>query len=171
MTPVSLKHDNLTDYLRDLLKAYFALNPIGKVIGAPFVMRLEKPKSRREPDLQVILNDNIGTLKDTYMDGAADICIEVVSSATSSMDYGEKFKEYEEGGISEYWIIDPLREECKFYRLTDKKLYKSYPADDDGHYSTPQLPQFKLHVATLWEDELPNILQVVESVKAMLDDK
>lgn len=170
MPPVTLKHDNLTDYLRDLFKAYFSLKPIGKIIGAPFVMRIEKPKSRREPDLQVILNDNLGTIKATYMDGAADICIEVVSKATSAMDYGEKFTEYEKGGVGEYWIIDPIREECRFYRLNDKQLYQSHNVDDAGYYQTPKLPQLKLHVPTLWTHELPDIIQVVEAVKAMVTD-
>jgi Uma2 family endonuclease len=168
MSPVSLKHDQLIDYLRDLLKAYFALKPIGQVIGAPFVMRIKEPKSRREPDLQVILKDNPGMLHKTYMDGAADICIEVISPGTESTDYGDKFKEYEEGGVGEYWIIDPIREECHFYRLTEKQLYKSQPIDGDDYYTSPLLPKFKLHVPTLWQEELPNFYQVAEAVKTMI---
>lgn len=171
MSPVSLKHDQLIDYLRDLLKAYFALKPIGQVIGAPFVMRIKEPRSRREPDLQVILKDNPGTLHKTYMDGAADVCVEVISPGTESTDYGDKFKEYEAGGVGEYWIIDPIREECHFYRLSEKQLYKSQPTYDEGYYNSPLLPQFKLHIPTLWQDELPNFYQVAEAVKAMVTDE
>jgi Uma2 family endonuclease len=169
MSPVSGKHDDLTGYLRELFRAYFALKPIGKTRSAPFVMRIAEPKSRHEPDLQVILNNNPGILHKTYMEGPADICIEVVSLGTQSTDYGDKFREYEEGGVGEYWIIDPIREECHFYRLTDKQLYKSQPIDDEGNYASPVLPQFKLHVPTLWQDELPNFYQVAETVKAMVD--
>jgi Uma2 family endonuclease len=171
MSPVSLKHDQLIDYLRDLLKAYFALKPIGQIIGAPFVMRIKEPKSRREPDLQVILKGNPGTLHKTYMDGAADICIEVISRGTEATDYGDKFKEYEAGGVGEYWIIDPIREECHFYRLNVQKLYKSQAVNAEGYYSSPLLPQFKLYVPTLWQEELPTILEVVEAVKAMIASK
>ena len=170
MSPVSGKHDELTGYLRELFRAYLALKPIGKVLGAPFVMRLDKPKSRREPDLQVILNDNPGTLTDTYMDDAADICIEVVSPGTEATDYGDKFSEYEKGSVGEYWIVDPIREECHFYRLTDKMLYKQQVVDDDGNYSPPSLPQFKLHVPTLWQDELPDFYAVAVAIKAMVDE-
>lgn len=169
MSPVSGKHDDLTAYLRSLLDAYFALNPIGKVRSAPFVMRLKKLKSRREPDLQLILNTNSGKLEATYMDGAAGICIEVVSLGTESTDYGDKFKEYENGGVREYWIIDPIREECRFHRLSDAKLYKQMIPDNDS-YETSLLPQFKFHVPTLWQDDLPDVVQVVSTVKAMLDD-
>ncbi|MGF1507841.1 MAG: Uma2 family endonuclease [Anaerolineae bacterium] len=95
MSPVSLKHDRLADYLRNLLTAYLALNPIGQVVAAPFVMRIDITNSRREPDLQVILNSNPGELTDIAMVGAADICIEVVSAESVVRDYGHKFAEYE----------------------------------------------------------------------------
>jgi Uma2 family endonuclease len=167
MPPILLGHNHLSDYLRDLLKAYFALRPIGQVISAPFVMRLEN--SRREPDLQVILKDNSGTLTETYMDGAADICIEVVSPSNAATDYGDKFTEYEAGGVKEYWIIDSMREECRFHRLNEDKLYKQIlPVEDI--YTTPLLPKFKLHVPTLWKDELPNFFAIAEIVKVMVGE-
>src|SRR5437879_5637617 len=76
MAPVSLQHDNLAYYLRQLLETYLELRPIGRVVSAPFVQRLATIDSNREPDLQVILNTNPGNLTSTFMDGAADICIE-----------------------------------------------------------------------------------------------
>ena len=94
-----------------------AYNPIGRVLGEPFVMRLpEFPKRRREPDLMVVLQSNPNKLTETYMDGAADICIEIVSPGTVGTDHGAKLYEYEKGGVQEYWIIDPIRDECRFYR-------------------------------------------------------
>lgn len=170
MTPVSLKHDDLTGYTRALFEAYFALNPTGKVIGAPFVMRLKNITSRREPDLQIILKSNPGTLENTYMDGASDICIEVVSPGSVTTDYGEKLEEYERGGVREYWIFDPMRETTTFYRLNDKGKFQAHQPNAENVYSTPLLPNFKLHIPTLWRDELPTIIQVVKSVEQMLKD-
>lgn len=168
MSPVSGKHDILTRYFARLLEAYFALKKIGTIRVAPFVMRMDKVKSRREPDLQVILNSNPGTLNDTYMDGAADICIEIVSPSNEGTDYGDKLREYEQGGVQEYWLIDPLRKECRFHRLADGKTYKLIHPEN-GTYTTSFLPQFELHIPTLWQDELPDILTVVERVKAMVE--
>ena len=128
-------------------------------------MRL-KDISNRQPDIQVILNENTKNLKETYMDGAADICIEVVSLASVSNDRGVKFEEYQLGGVTEYWIIDPLRKEALFYRLDDK-VYKPQPLQDD-RYATPQLPQLQLHVPTLWEDELPDMRDILQAVEKML---
>lgn len=168
MSPVSLKHDGLTSYLRMLFEAYFALSPIGKVVGAPFVQRIDAAESRREPDLQIILNTNPGQLTDTAMVGPADICIEVVSPTNAATDYGDKFEEYEAGGVKEYWILDPKRKTTRFLLLNDEKVYVPVEPDAEGYYQTPLLPHFKLHVPTLWQDRLPDLLTVVEDVKQMV---
>lgn len=168
MASVSLQHKKLEGYLYELLRAYFALHPVGQVIAAPFVMRLEAVSSRREPDLQVILHSNEGTLTDTYMDGAADICIEIVSPGTVSSDYGDKLREYEAGGVREYWIIDSHRREVRFHRLGANQTYQLI-MPIEGHYTTPLLPKLRVEVAALWSDTLPNVLDVVALVKAMLE--
>jgi Uma2 family endonuclease len=170
MAPATLKHNARLYYLYMFLQTYFTLKPIGQVIGQPFVLRLpEFPNRRREPDLMVVLKTNAHELKETFMDGAPDICIEIVSDESTGRDHGEKFAEYEAGGVPEYWIIDPLRQETRFYRLNDQKRYVRQNEDEAGNYRTAVLPGFVLHVPTLWQDELPDTLAAVEAVKAMLE--
>jgi Uma2 family endonuclease len=166
----SLKHNDLIDYLRDLLRFYFGLSTIGRVISQPFALRLPAfPKRRREPDLMILLKTSASELKDTYLDGAPNICIEVVSEESVERDYGVKFHEYERGGVPEYWIFDPLRRETRFYRLNDEGLYILQSLDANGNYRTPALPGFVLHVPTLWSDELPGPAATAQAVAAMLD--
>lgn len=173
MSPITLRHEEIIDFLRNLLQTYFVLKPIGRIVGEPFVMRLTLPDTitRREPDLQIILQTNPGTLHDTYMDGPADICIEVVSPGSVAVDYGSKLAEYEAGGVGEYWILDPQRQVSHFYRLTDANLFQLQAVDASGHYATPKLPRFRLHVPTLWRETLPDIMQSVGLVQAMLSDE
>ncbi|MDQ7026121.1 MAG: Uma2 family endonuclease [Anaerolineae bacterium] len=168
MPPIHQGHYQIADYLADLLKIYFHFKPIGIIREDPFVMRLKKPKSNRQPDIQVILNENMKNLKETYMDGAADICIEIVSPATVSVDRGIKFEEYQAGGVTEYWIIDAQRKEALFYRLDDG-VYKPLIIQDDI-YTINQLPGLKLYVPTLWKDTLPDIPEILDLVKKMLAD-
>jgi len=170
MSPVTAEHDDLTYYLRQLVKAYFEVRPIGIVRSQPFVMRLPAfPKRRREPDLIVVLKTNPHELKKTYMNGPADICIEVVSEESIARDHGEKFEEYEKGGVGEYWILDPLHKEPRFYRLNENGLYVPQKIDTEGNYRTPTLPGLILHVPTLWEETLPGPGTTAEAVKNMLE--
>lgn len=144
---------------------YFELRPIGKVRLAPFVMRVGG--AVREPDAQVILNDNLGEFTDTGMIGAADICIEIVSPESGARDRGEKFREYEQAGVTECWIIDPTRQQADFFRLSQGKYFKINP-DADGNYQTQLLPELFINVPTLWQESLPGYLEIAEQIREML---
>ena len=167
MSPASLKHDALTLYLRYLLDIYFEFNAIGQAVSAPFVMRLEATHSFREPDVQVILNDNPGQLTDTAMIGPADVCIEVVSPESTARDYGDKFKEYETAGVREYWIIDPLRRDARFYQRQANELYTAIQTDERGDYQTALLPKLVLSVPTLWQDPLPTRRETMNAMEIL----
>ena len=49
------------------------------------------------------------------MDGPADVVIEIISTGSRSTDRRTKFAEYEQLGVPEYWLIDPLRRQAEFY--------------------------------------------------------
>ncbi|MEP7290634.1 MAG: Uma2 family endonuclease [Chloroflexota bacterium] len=167
----SLKHNDLIAYMRQLLMAYFELLPIGRTISQPFVMRLPAfPKRRREPDLLIVLKSNPNKILDTYLDGAADICIEIVSEESVERDHGDKFHEYEKGGVPEYWILDPLRHEPRFYQLDENGRYIRQVEDAAGNYRTAALPGFVLYVPTLWEDNLPGPAATAQAVAQMLNE-
>jgi Uma2 family endonuclease len=166
MSPVHAKHDGLTRYLATLLDAYFERKPVGQIRQAPFVMVLPEVKRRREPDIQVILDDNPHNLTPTDMQGAADIVIEIVSPESIERDYGEKLHEYERGGVPEYWIIDPVESGARFYRLNDDGAYVLQ--EHSGTYSTSRLPGLQIDVAVFWQDSLPGPAAISQAVAQML---
>ncbi len=47
--------------------------------------------------------------------------------------------------------------------------YNSVGTDAAGNYVTPLLPKLLVHVPKLWRDEIPTMIDVIESVRAMLD--
>lgn len=170
MSPGNLPHNYLIVYVFELLRMFFKLKPIGKAAIAPFSIRLSETE-RREPDVLVVLNSNPHKFTETQLEGPADICIEVVSPESIERDRGEKFNQYQKAGVTEYWILDPLRDETLFYRLNADGVYIPQPQDEDGNYRTPLLPGFVLHVATLWQDELPDPSEIGDAVKAMLNNE
>jgi Uma2 family endonuclease len=168
MSPVTVDHERKRKYLLMLFETYFALRPIGQVLGKPVVMRLSARPSGREPDLFVRLNDSASVLRETYLDGPADICVEIVSASTQERDRGEKFIEYEEGRVTEYWIIDPERQDALFYRLNTQGRYQRADLNSRAEYQTPLLPGFRLHVPTLWQEPLPDVIAIVDQMRAAL---
>lgn len=171
LSPIHAPHDNQSIYLRTLFDTYnLHFHTIGAVKNAPFLMELEAVNVKREPDIQVILPTNMVNFTPTSMTGPADICVEIVSSESVKRDHGEKFFEYEAGGVQEYWIVDPLRDEGRFYRRNAEGRFIPQSPDADGNYRTPLLPGFVLHVPSLWQHELPNVFDILVMVQKMLED-
>lgn len=163
----TIQHAHLRTYFITLLATYFAIKSIGQILMG-FTMYLAKSNTAGEPDGLVILKTNSSEMTSTYLNGPADICIEIVSAESDQRDHGDKFVEYEKGGVGEYWIADPLRDAASFYRLNAAGRYSQISEDAEGNYRTPALPGFALHVPTLWVDPLPNPVDIVQSVQAML---
>jgi Uma2 family endonuclease len=170
MSPVHDRHDALSRYFARLFEIYFELKSIGTIRQAPFVMKLESTERGREPDLQIILHTNANHLTPTYMDGPADIVIEIVSPESAARDHGEKLIEYEKGKIPEYWIIDPIHKEARFYRLDENGVYAPQNEDASGNYTTPALPDLVINVPELWQEELPGPIAITRKVEEMFKD-
>ena len=77
----SAAHQDLLVFLRCLLKWHTEDHDAGKVLGNPFLMRL--PHSARAPDLLFIANANLFLLAEFYLDGPADLAIEIISPGSA----------------------------------------------------------------------------------------
>jgi Uma2 family endonuclease len=166
MSPVTDRNMLIQRFIMRILDEYFYLRPIGNYRFDPFTMKLPNI-SHRQPDIQIILGDNLKNLKATHLYGAANIAIEIVSDATTAIDRGVKFKEYQKGGVLEYWIIDLEAKEALFYRLNEEGKYIAQKLDNEI-YKTSQIPDFALHTPTLWETNLSDMGELREAVKKML---
>ena len=151
MPAVEDQHADLTDYLSTLLSMWVESKDGGKVRQDPFQMRLPARPSGRAPDLQVILSKNLRRLKRLYMDGPADVVIEIVSTGSRTTDRRTKFTEYEQGGVREYWIIDPLRKQAEFYVLEKKRFIPAPVDEEEGRFHSRMLPGVWLDVDWLWK--------------------
>ncbi|MCS7240926.1 MAG: Uma2 family endonuclease, partial [Candidatus Bipolaricaulota bacterium] len=110
-----------------VLDAYAQANGLGVVVDAPFTMKLGPEGPVREPDLLFVAQENLERLKETHLEGPADLGVEIVSPESAARDQGTKFYEYEAAGVREYWLLDPDREEAEFYMLREGRYRLVYP--------------------------------------------
>ena len=103
----------------------------------------------------------INLLKRKYLDGAADIAVEIVSPESIERDNEIKFGEYEKAGIKECWLIDPQENRAEFYRLNAEGFYRLVETSD-GIFRSDVLPGFFLRVEWLWRENLPTIAALKE---------
>lgn len=168
LSPATLQHNRIVSYLYMFFSAFFELRPIGKVISQHFTQRLPGIEAKREPDILIVLNTNPHTLYETYLDGPADLCIEVVSEDSIERDRGTKFVEYQKGGVPEYWIVDPIARESLFYRLNEGDVYMPQSINAEGMYYSPALPGLVLNTSILWQQQMPGPIAIGQAVEAML---
>lgn len=154
---VSLNHSLLVVFLATLLKLV-AESDGGRVLADQFLMRLEDQRRGREPDIIYVAPENEALLLANYLDGPADLAIEVVSPGSEAVDRGAKFEEYEAGGVREYWLLDPQRREALFYIRDANGLFRP-GAIQDGVFTSQVLPVVRLRVEWLWDQ--PPILEIL----------
>lgn len=122
-------------------------------------------RSRREPDLLFVSSAHLERLKETYLDGPADLVVEVASPESAGRDRGDKFYEYEQAGIPEYWLIDPVRERAEFYQLDDQGHYHLVLPDAEEVYRSRILSGSWLHMSWLWQR--PPVLDVLHELRVL----
>lgn len=162
MSPTSNLHQQLVGFLYQLLAMFVQFRQLGRVYMAPFQMKLPQ-SSGREPDLIFVKQENLSRLKNTYLDGPADLVIEIISPESIGRDRGDKFYEYEAGGVPEYWLLDPLTQRSEFYQLGEDGRYQLIQLRDSAHYAYV-LSGFWLKPAWLWQDPLPSPLRILAEI-------
>ncbi len=159
-SPASNIHQDLSGFLESLLRIFVESRQIGIVRNAPFQMKLEHG---REPDLLFVAAAHLPRLQETYLDGPADLVVEIVSPESAGRDRGEKFIEYEAGGVLEYWLLDPQRQWAEFYLLQNGRYHLAF-AGAAGEYRSTVLPGFWLRTEWLWQRPLPTVLTVIREL-------
>lgn len=153
-SPASLRHQVITQFLTEVFSTYVRLHDLGRVVTAPFQMKITK--SGREPDIIFVAKAHLDRLKSIFVDGPADLVVEVVSPESATRDSTTKYAEYSAASIPEYWLIDPRVEEATFYQLdATGRAYQEITPGANGVYHSQALPGFWLRVGWLWEQPLP----------------
>jgi Uma2 family endonuclease len=154
MSPASGPHQRIGSFLEVLLHLYVQKHQLGEIWRAAFRMKLASIPSAREPDLLFIAKRRSILVERTFVDGPADLAIELISPESVDRDRVEKFEEYQAVGIREYWLIDPERQKAEFYALRKNGKCARIPLADDGKFHSPVISGFWLRIEWLWQTPL-----------------
>lgn len=116
-----------------------------------FLMRPGPDLPARIVDFFFLAAEHADRLKHCYVDGPADIVIEVVDDESRHRDTVEKFGEYERGGVREYWIVDPFERKAQVYRLRGGR-YEPMPPGDPPVLRSEVIPGLWIDPEWIWND-------------------
>lgn len=161
MSPVTESHENIRRFLYSLINLFAEAHRLGRVYSEPFQMKTGPDLPGRAPDVFFVANEHLGQVRRLYVEGPADLVIEIISPGSRATDRGDKFYEYEQGGVPEYWLLDPERQQAEFYLRGDDGIYRMVPLDGEGVYRSKVLVGLWLKVDWLWQPLPPPIMEVL----------
>ncbi len=85
-------------------------------------------KTMLEPDVFVVCDRKKITKSHIY--GAPDMAVEILSASTRKKDMNLKNWKYQNAGVREYWIVDPMKEKIIVYLYGDQPDISIYSFQD-----------------------------------------
>ena len=138
-------HQIITGFLYRILTEFVEARGLGIVLFAPFLMRLSTRQTGREPDILFVAKERMDWLRGSWLDGPADLVVEVISEESRKRDREVKFEEYAAAGVREYWLIDVPRQQADIFVLSGDH-YVPATVDEKGLLQSPVLEGLTLDV-------------------------
>ena len=107
------EHEDITSFLAEKIMVEYLRLSLPYRIAKTVLIKPEDSESAYAPDILVLnrpnlLNESLWERQSTVTQGASIPLVVEVVSTNWRVDYLTKVKDYEEIGISEYWIVDYL---------------------------------------------------------------
>lgn len=151
MSPVSTVHAYVVGSIFIIFKNYLEGKPCVPFSSSLLVHLSDTNKFF--PDVIVVCDR--GKIKRTYINGAPDLVVEVLSPSTAKNDKGYKKDVYEKSGVPEYWIVNPSEKSIEVYLLENSRytldnVYTRYPDEELAEMTDEEkavvVTEFKCHL-------------------------
>lgn len=151
LEPLPMPTDRHQAILAFLYEAFTAfVRPRGgKVRFAPLRLRI-RPDKFREPDLLLVRSADDPRRQNRFWTGA-DLALEVVSPDKPGRDLVDKRGDYAEGGVPEYWIVNPEDETITVLVLHEGSYIEAGVFDGAQTAVSTMLAEFTVGVRAVFD--------------------
>lgn len=130
MTPPAMVHQDVSSNIVSMFKIYLK-GKVCRAYGDNTLVKLDD-ENQFMPDAMIVCDWS--KINKTYIKGAPDLVVEILSPSTAKVDRTSKLEAYGKAGVKEYWIVSPLEEIVEVYYQNDGRLILSevYSIDENG---------------------------------------
>lgn len=143
-------HQIISGNLFMMLRSYLIPRKIGIVLTAPIDVRLTDTEIY-QPDIVVITAEHRAKIGEQYIEGAPDLVAEILSPSTAQYDLKQKMYGYQQGGVKEYWVIDPQSLSVSIYQNAGERFVEIASATASGKVASALLSDLVIEIAELFE--------------------
>lgn len=148
----SFAHQYAVNKISMALTTFVEQHDLGYVVPAPFEVHLSDDVRPVQPDITVIGKKFALGSETKYFAGVPELIVEVLSPSSRRHDMHTKMGVYEQAGVREYWLVDPVSRFVDVYFLPDGGqeyvLRQTYTAVDT--ITSAILSDFQLSATTLF---------------------
>lgn len=142
------EHSFVDRMLSIILGNHILMFDLGRLYGD--VDTLFGPTDVRRPDLIYFQKSRVHLVGPKAIEGPPDLCVEIISPSSETIDKVDKFEQYEAGGVAYYWIIDPAERTARAWELQNGKyaLVAEGRGEDVVHF--PPFIDLAIPLVKLW---------------------
>jgi len=157
-SPVKKSHNDVTTLLSRLLTIYVDKHKLGYVGIEKIMIRLTR--NDYEPDICFFNKKVAKSFESTQsLFPPPNLVIEILSKKTAKNDRGIKFQDYQDHGVEEYWIIDPVKKIVEQYQLDSEKEYQLAFKGKKGVIDCIAVKGFSIEVGAIF-NESKNLVEL-----------
>lgn len=153
----SISHQRVLRDINHYFDHYF-FNHTCEVFFAPSDVKLyNKKKSKLEdkevitvvqPDLYVVCDTSI--IDSQSCNGAPDLIVEILSPGNAAKDISMKYDLYEEAGVREYWVVNPMEKHINIYVLENNIFIGKRPIVEFEEINSFIFPDLKFKLSEIF---------------------
>ena len=161
LSPENSERSGVGGFIFHLLAGFVEEHDLGTVLTG-MLMKAGPHLAGRVPDILYVARDHEARIKRNHIDGPADLVVEIVSPESTTRDRETKRREYELGGVREYWLIDRREGAATFFALEDGH-YRPLALEADGSFRSRVLTGLWLRPEWLLTEPRPKVKDVLRA--------
>lgn len=144
------RHQRVSYRLILVIGNYLEEHPAGELFHAPLDIVFSR-YDVVEPDLLYVSNARSGIVTTKNIKGSPDLLIEILSEPNRKYDEVTKRALYERTGVGEYWIVDPIANAVRVFRLNAAGRYEhAIELARAGVLTSPLFPSLEIHLSRIF---------------------
>ncbi|HSI32849.1 MAG: Uma2 family endonuclease [Phycisphaerae bacterium] len=141
-------HSYVEKMLSIILGNHILQHDLGRLYGD--VDTIFGPRDVRRPDIIYFQKSRQHLVGRKAMEGPPDVCVEILSPSSETIDKVDKFEQYEAAGVAHYWIVDPAGRTARAWRLVDGKYVAAGEGRDEQVVRFPPFDELDIPLGKIW---------------------
>jgi Uma2 family endonuclease len=143
--PPTTVHQDILTILIEQLGPLVRRRKLGKILPSP-VNVFATEHDVYQPDLLFVRKENLGIIHMDGVHGSPDFVIEILSPSNAYYDLRLKKAIYEQIGVREYWIVDPMERSIDCYENSANGFTPIVAGKRTGRVCSVVIPEFCVEV-------------------------